>query len=299
MGIVVTLLRYMPPQRADSVPWASVQVQEAPAPDGPWVTIDTKVLSPVDTDPMEPAARDVTTALATLPAGWYRLVFLDGTGGHSTPSDPLRNSAQDELLPPTPDQIRNESRLLRQGYPIPPTDEFQPQDLRNVVYQAVALVQAQTWRLIDPTLGDLAAEGYVSEAVPDGMVPIAIQAVARVAERIFVTTEPAFATQVATGRRLRGFSAGPYSENYFAPGEFARRGASQGRPVVDTDDAVDTAVWALMTEDARDYFVWRSTGVAPPVGIASAFDYRRQSLGYGAGEMGLPGGFGRGGPDGY
>jgi hypothetical protein len=68
---------------------------------------------------------------------------------------------------------------------------------------------------------------------------------------------------------------------------------------MDTDDALDAALWALATEDARDYFVWRSTGVAPPTAAVTSFDYRRQSLGYGAGSLGFPGGYGRGGPDGY
>lgn len=296
MTYVVSLVGFMPPQRYDFTPWTIVKFEEAPAPGGPWTLIDTQTLPDPDSDPSEPIARNLTTTSATLLVGWYRLTFMDVHGASSTPSDQLRNSAMSELLPPTPDQVRNESRLLRQGYPIPPTDPYATADLRNTVYQATSLVQSITWRLIDSTLGDLAPEGYLSEAVPDGLVPIAIQAIARMSERIYVTTDPDFAQQVATGRRLRGFSAGPYSESYFAPGEFARKGASQGRPPMDVDDALDTALWALATEDARDYFVWRSTGTPPPAGSATVFDYRRNSTGYHAGSMGLRRGSG---PDGF
>lgn len=290
----------MPPVRYDGIPWASVQIQEALTQDGGWSLIDTQALSPVDPDPTAPQARNITTRNATVDDGWYRVVFLDGSGGESVPSDAMHNS-QDELsLPPSADAIRVESRLLRQGFPIPPTDPYQTADLENLVRQATSMVQAITWRLVDPSLGDLSPEGYRSEACPAGMVPIAVTAVARMAERIYVTTEPTFAQQVATGRRLRGFSAGPYSEQYFAPGEFARRGAQQGRPAVDQDDALDQALWALMTEDARDYFVWRSTGLTPPTGVATVFDYRRQSRGYDAGGSGWgAAGVAHGGPDGF
>lgn len=296
MTFVVSLIGYLPPPRYDAVVWESVKIEESPAPTGPWTQIDAQTLTPADTDATMPQVRNFTTGLATLADGWYRVTFLDAFAGQSEPSDPERNSASEEPLPPSPDEIRNGSPLLRQKYPLPPTNPYATADLRNLVYQATALVQANTWRLIDPTLGCSAPETEVCELVPDALVPIAIQAVSRMAERLEVTTEPAFAAQVATGRRLRGFSAGPYSESYFAPGEFARRGASQGRPPMDTDDALDTALWALATEAARDYFVWRATGVAPPVGKVSTFDYRKESAGYTAGMSRGRRGYG---PDGF
>lgn len=200
-------------------------------------------------------------------------------------------------LPPTPEMIRGASPLLRAKFPVPSPDAYAMADLTNLVTAATAYVQAMTFRVIDPALGCSAPEDYVCEDTPDALIPVAIQAIARIAERVKVTTDPAFAEQIATGRRLRGFSAGPYSESYFAPGEFARRGV-QGRPAMDPDDVIDQLLWALATEDARDYFVFRATGQAPPVGMATSFDYRRQSLGYGAGSAGIPFG-GRSGPDGF
>lgn len=274
-------------------------MQEATAPDAAWLDIDTQTLASPDADPTAPAARSVTTTLAALTTGWYRVVFLDAADNPSEPSDVVRSSI-DADLPPDPDDVRDASPLLRSKFPRPSTDPNQSGDLRRMTYQATMLVQSLTWRLIDPTLGCPAPvdEGQC-EMVPNELVPVAVQAIVRMAERIYVTTQPAFAEQVATGRRLRGYTAGPYSESYFAPGEFARRGASQGRPPMDSDDALDAALWALATEDARDYFVWRSTGVAPPTSAVVSFDYRRQSIGYGAGGLGLPGGYGHGGPDGY
>lgn len=301
MSIVVRLVGFLPPPRDDNVPWTRVHVEEAAAPTGPWTLIDDQALAaPIDPDPSAPRLRNITTANATLDVGWYRVTFFDAAGSRSEPSDPLRNSTLEQPLPPSPSAIRNMSPLLRKGYPLPPTNDYQLTDLRNFVYQSTALVQALTWRIIDTTLGCAAAEDYTCELVPDALVPIALDAITKMSERLFVISEPAFARQIATGRRLRGFSAGPYSEQYFAPGEFARRGAVTGRPVMDNDDAIDAALWALATEDARDYFVWRATGVAPPIGVVTGFDYRRQSIGYGAGaSAGGVGGLGHGGPDGF
>lgn len=298
MARVVSLVDVVPPPRYDGVPWSEAHVEEAPQPDGPWTDIATVAIAPQDPDPKVPGPRDVTTALAALSTGWYRLVFHDAGGARSEPSDVVRSSI-DSDMPPSPDDVRQASPLLRAKFPRPAIDPAQPGDLRRTVYQSIALVQSETWRILDPSLGCPAPSGEVCEVVPNELEAVALQAVARMAERITVTTAPEFAEQVATGRRLRGFSAGPYSETYFAPGEFNRRGAQQARPIVDADDALDTALWALMTEAARDYFVWRATGMAPPAGEATAFDYRRQSLGYGAGNLALPGGYGRGGPDGF
>lgn len=296
MARVVSLIDLVPPARYDSVAWTGAQIEEAIAPDQPWTLIDTLVLSSPDADPTAPAPRSLTTTHAALSTGWYRAVFTDPSSGLSEPSFPVRSSI-DSPIPPSPEDVRNASPLLRQNYPIPAVDPYASSDLRANVYQATALVQAITWRIIDPTLGCPAPDGYVCELTPAELVPVAINVITRMTERIAVTTAADFAEQLATGRLLRGFTAGPYSENYFAPGEFSRKGTT-GRPAVDSDSNIDAALWALMTEDARDYFMFRAGGISPPVGVASSFDYRRQSLGYAAGEMGLPGGFARGGPDG-
>lgn len=290
MTYVVNFIGYIPPPRYDDVPWSVAMIGEAASPAGPFTQIDSKAISPTDGDPSEPAAHNFTTSEATLAEGWYVIIFADAFGGVSQPSDPLRNSSGEDSgqLPPTPDQVRNASPLLRQNFPAPPVSVYATADLRNQVYQSIAQIQSLTWRLIDPTLGCAAPEGYVCETVPPSLVPVAYAAVIRMTEELNVTASADYAEQLASGRMLRGFTAGPYSENYFAPGEFSRKGVMT-RPPMSTDTVLDGMLWALATEDARDYFVWRTTGIAPPTGLASAFDYRKANGGYYAGSNGGPG----------
>lgn len=77
MAYVVTLTEVRPSARFDGFPWVEAHIEEAVDSDGPWMPIDTQVLSPVDADPADPATRNFTTNDAMLPAGWYRVVFVD------------------------------------------------------------------------------------------------------------------------------------------------------------------------------------------------------------------------------
>jgi hypothetical protein len=70
-----------------------VRVEEAAAVDGAYAALETIALSPVDTDPTQPAARSFTTELGTALDYWYRVVFLDATGDVSQPTTPVQNSA--------------------------------------------------------------------------------------------------------------------------------------------------------------------------------------------------------------
>lgn len=96
MPYVVTFRAYTPPARDDE-PWTDVRVEEAAAKDGPWAVLETQPLSPVDTDPAAPDTRTVTTQLATLAAGWYRLTWLDADGDQALTS-PLYSGAN--IAPP-------------------------------------------------------------------------------------------------------------------------------------------------------------------------------------------------------
>lgn len=194
---------------------------------------------------------------------------------------------------PSPTELRAASPLI--AAKLPPGE---PNDaaLELLADEAAVLVSVLTFRTIEPVT-ESTVEGYAFEDVPAQLKPIAVRAIALEINREVVTGDVAFAEQVATGRRLRGFSAGPYSESYFAPGEFARRGAQQGRPPMDADEELDAALWALATEDARDYFISRATGQVQPAGSVTSFDYRRQAIGD------MPGSLARGvrgsGPDGF
>jgi len=92
MGQIVSFEGYKPPDRFDATAWTQVQIEEAPASTGAWTVIDTLTLDPVDTDPSHPATRSFTTVNGTGPGLWYRVVFLDATGGRSSPTMPVRNS---------------------------------------------------------------------------------------------------------------------------------------------------------------------------------------------------------------
>lgn len=176
---------------------------------------------------------------------------------------------------PTPDQLRAASDLIAQKYPSGGSEDLK---LELRAQSSSALVATLTFRLIDPVT-ESTVDGYLFSDVPPSLELLAVRAVALEVNREIVTGDPSFAQQVATGKRLRGFSAGPYSESYFAPGEFARKGAAQGRPPMDPDEELDAALWALASEDAREYFISQASGVNPPAGVVSSFDYRKQVSG--------------------
>ena len=95
MAIVVTLEDYRPSPRYDALPWTQARIEEGTASVGPWVTLETQNLSPVDADPRNPAYRSFTTQLGTAEAQWYRIVFLDATGDVGLPTFPVQNVADD------------------------------------------------------------------------------------------------------------------------------------------------------------------------------------------------------------
>lgn len=106
MPQVVTFTNYIPTPRYDGLPWARVRIDESISASGPWATIDTIDLVPLDADPAAPMARNFTTELATLDQGWYRVTFLDETGDTAQPTQAVHNI---EVTPaaywPTVDQV--------------------------------------------------------------------------------------------------------------------------------------------------------------------------------------------------
>jgi len=95
MTVVVSLEDYRPSPRYDAVPWTQARIEEGTASLGPWVTLETQNLSPVDADPANPAYRDFTTALGTAVELWYRIVFLDAGANTGLPTFPVQNVADD------------------------------------------------------------------------------------------------------------------------------------------------------------------------------------------------------------
>lgn len=80
---------FIPSPRYDAVPWNRVRIQEAALEAGPYVTLETQALSPLDADPADPQFRNITTTLAVLAAGWYKLIFLDASDNED-PADPIQ-----------------------------------------------------------------------------------------------------------------------------------------------------------------------------------------------------------------
>lgn len=150
------------------------------------------------------------------------------------------------------------------------------------IEDSAAVVGALTGRLIAPL--------ETGEEVPDGLLNVAVRAIARMAELMDTEASADFADVTARGRRLRGFTAGPYSESYFSPGDLIVVKGS--RPQFSPDAMLDRLLWALATDDAIDELLALISGVQPPAGAISSFDYTRQG-----GGLGLSG-FGRG-PDGF
>lgn len=76
MAFTHSFTQVTPPARYDSVPWATVQVQESIASTGPWTQIASLTI-PVDATPAVPNPVDITVTTATLERGFFRFRFTD------------------------------------------------------------------------------------------------------------------------------------------------------------------------------------------------------------------------------
>lgn len=94
MSQVISFEDYQPTPRFDDIAWTQARIDEGDSSTGPWNTIDTIDLDPVDSDPSHPAVRSFTTENASdTPALWYRIVFLDASSDQAQPTDPIQNIA--------------------------------------------------------------------------------------------------------------------------------------------------------------------------------------------------------------
>lgn len=95
MSVVVTLVGYTPPARADGFAFTKAKVQESADGKTAWSDRETITLSPVDTDPEHPISRDLTTTHATIPAGgFYRVVWIDAAANESAPTAPSVDASE-------------------------------------------------------------------------------------------------------------------------------------------------------------------------------------------------------------
>jgi hypothetical protein len=96
MPFVVTIEDVTPPARAD-VPWTQGLVYEGSTAVGAWTLVETISLATLpgglDTDPNNPAARNLTTTHATAQSGlYYSAVFKDAAGNSSQRSTAIFNN---------------------------------------------------------------------------------------------------------------------------------------------------------------------------------------------------------------
>jgi len=262
MNYTHTFVGYRPPVRYDFEPWTQVRIQEAPERTGPWTTVETVNLSPVDPDPSQPALRNVTTDQATLEQGWFRLIFLDAQADASPPSLPVLSPASftvptSSVYESDPAIIRAISPWLTQQIPL-----ASPDPLLLWMGEAEALVASLTCRAI--------GAGAEGEDVPANKVPLARRAVAMKTEQIYQ------AMGTATNRRrgfssgkVKAFSAGNYSESYFGPADAQKAG------MLDPDPRFAEILWSLATEDCREYWLnlWNPDRPDAPVAFPLAYDW--------------------------
>jgi hypothetical protein len=80
------LTDFAPAPRDDGVAFTAARIEQASSPEGLWVVVDTRALSPLDTDPAHPMLREFVVELDL--SLWTRVVFL-APGGIEQPTDPL------------------------------------------------------------------------------------------------------------------------------------------------------------------------------------------------------------------
>lgn len=158
---------------------------------------------------------------------------------------------------PTPDEVRARSALLTQRFPDGAVGDAA---LSGRIEVMVPVLSDLTGRSLAEDLG------VPGVSVPAYLEPTAEQAVALKLERGSATAKDR--KKAINTLNLRSFSAGPYSESYFGPGEAAEI------KKLDPDPEIAELLWALATEDKRAYWlaIWGETVV--PGAAVQSFDWR-------------------------
>jgi hypothetical protein len=89
-NFVVNLVEYVPPARSDGRPFTEARIEEAATAAGEWAVIEHVTLEPLDSDPLHPEARTLTTAKAQIATGFYRVVWLDKESAETQPTTPVQ-----------------------------------------------------------------------------------------------------------------------------------------------------------------------------------------------------------------
>ena len=100
---------FRPSARYDEVPWNRVQIEESAEEDTGYSVIETLSLTPLDSDPATPLARNFTTAEALLDDAWYRLTFLDASDNEDPVPNPVHYPEPEGY--PTTAELVSESQV--------------------------------------------------------------------------------------------------------------------------------------------------------------------------------------------
>lgn len=150
MAQVITFEDFTPIARYDETPWTLARIEEAASDSGPWTQIDELTLDPVDDDPENPQSRNLTTELASSTADlWYRIIFVDGTGDISAPTDPIQNTGH---------QARDLCTLT-DVYRYAPGFDPSDSDNARIVAQLRSLITAQSQLILDESGREIVARG--------------------------------------------------------------------------------------------------------------------------------------------
>lgn len=164
---------------------------------------------------------------------------------------------------PTAAEVRERSPLLAAAYP---AGEPGDAELQRRIDVAAPLVGEMTGRIIAGTEG---------EEVPDGLLPVALEAITLKTAQLHGAVGTADNAEEALERsRLRSIAAGSWSESYWGPGE-----AAQGK-ALDTDPILASLLWALCTEDKKHEWEELWSGKEKGFSMIESYDYSRRPGGY-------------------
>lgn len=157
---------------------------------------------------------------------------------------------------PTPEDVLARSELLTQRFP--PADADAQTRLAALLADLAPIISQLTGRKIGPA-------DTPGVEVPDWLVPAARRAFTLKAEREALGRNAKAVIKGEGSLRLRSFSAGPYSESYFGPGEAESAG------VLDPNPTIHEALWALATEEMRNYWLrlWGKLEPEPVGGLVA------------------------------
>lgn len=141
-----------------------------------------------------------------------------------------------------------------------------------LVDDAAGAVMGLTGRAIGVEPGGEGPFGCVLVEVPVALTALALRILTTFVERFHVAN-PSAAERLRIIKRqqagLASFSAGPYSESYFSPGDAVTNQSLDADPMIHRD------LWGLATECVRLYWqrLWDPSLPLPPASAVMSFDW--------------------------